>query len=81
MDNLYIYKKEIDWSSMHEGINIPVSIQLAFYDEINSYLKQGESRNITIIFDGKEYDVTLRTKHLISKNILIIKTFCKLGIQ
>ena len=62
MDSLYIYKKEIDWSAMHEGISIPVSIQLVFYDGINFYLKKGESRNTTILFEGKEYSVTLKNQ-------------------
>lgn len=55
----YIYKKEIDWSVLHYGINIPVSTQVIFYDSIKNYLKKGETKEIKLFIDNKEYTVKL----------------------
>lgn len=55
----YIYKKEIDWSVLHLGINIPVSLQDIFYDNMKIRLKKGESRKIKLMIENNEYIVTL----------------------
>lgn len=55
----YIYKKEIDWSVLHLGINIPVSSQDIFYDNMKIRLKKGESRKIKLMIENNEYTVTL----------------------
>jgi predicted restriction endonuclease len=55
----YIYKKEIDWSVLHYGLNIPVSIQLLFYHSIKEFLRKGDNKNITLIFDGEEFKAKL----------------------
>lgn len=34
-DNNYVYKKEIDWSVLHQGVSIPVTIQVIFQNTIN----------------------------------------------
>lgn len=55
----YIYKKEIDWSVLHYGINIGVSIQVIFYNSMKSYLKKGETKNIKLIVENQEFIVKL----------------------
>jgi len=55
----YIYKKEIDWSVLHYGLNIPVSIQLLFYHSIKENLHKGDNKNITLIVDGEEFNAKL----------------------
>jgi predicted HNH restriction endonuclease len=55
----YIYKKEIDWSVLHYGINIGVSIQVIFYNSIKSYLNKGETKNIKLIVENQEFIVKL----------------------
>jgi predicted HNH restriction endonuclease len=57
--DLYIYKKEIDWSTLHLGVNIPVSLQNIFYENINIQLKKGEKKEIKLIVDNVAYDVML----------------------
>jgi hypothetical protein len=52
--NLYIYKKEIDWSALHLGVNIPVSLQNVFYENIKIKLKKGESKKIKLLLNGME---------------------------
>jgi predicted restriction endonuclease len=56
---LYIYKKGIDWSTLHLGINIPISLQDVFYDNIAIRLKKGENKNILLMVEGKEYPAVL----------------------
>jgi len=55
----YLYKKVVDWSSLNRGINIPVSLQSLFYDNINFRMKKGDSKKITIIIEGIEYSANL----------------------
>jgi hypothetical protein len=57
--NLYIYKKEIDWSVLHLGINIPIYLQYIFYQNIKLRLKKGESKKIKLLIEGVEYPVIL----------------------
>lgn len=58
-DEFYIYKKEIDWSVLWEGLSIPVSIQVVFKERMRKYLVRGEKRDIKIILDGHIYEVKL----------------------
>ena len=57
--NLYIYKKEIDWSALHLGLNIPISLQDIFYQNLKLRLKKGENKKIKLLLDEVEYPVIL----------------------
>ncbi|KAA6303277.1 MAG: hypothetical protein EZS26_000530 [Candidatus Ordinivivax streblomastigis] len=57
--DLYIYKKEIDWSALHLGVNIPVSLQNIFYENINIKLQKGETKKIKLLLEGTEYPAIL----------------------
>ncbi|MFA4851328.1 MAG: hypothetical protein WC868_05065 [Bacteroidales bacterium] len=61
MKNLhnYIYKKVIDWSLLNDGFNIPVSIQVQFYETIKNQLKKGDKRDIKIIIENQIYNARL----------------------
>lgn len=58
-NNLYIYKKEVDWSALNLGINIPISLQNIFYANINFKMKKGDNKKIKLIIDGVEYFASL----------------------
>ena len=79
IEESYIYKKEIDWSVLHLGINIPVSIQVIFQQKINSFLRKGESKNIKLILGNKTYKAKLinqnfdREKYPTHKDLLQIR--------
>jgi len=62
----YICKKEIDWSAMHLGINIPVSIQVIFQQKINSFLRKGESKKINLILGNESYKAKLIIKKFLN---------------
>ena len=39
-DNYYVYKKEVDWSVLHQGVSIPVTIQIVFDNTIKSFYQE-----------------------------------------
>ncbi|WP_088227374.1 HNH endonuclease [Desulfosporosinus sp. FKB] len=51
----YVYKKEVDWSLLKEGLTLPVDNQVVFGRNIDRLLSRGESRNITLYLDGQSY--------------------------
>lgn len=55
----YVYKKEVDWSLLHQGVSIPVSIQIVFQNLMNKFIKKGQSKEIFIVLNGETYKVTL----------------------
>ncbi len=58
-EQFYIYKKEVDWSVLHEGFSIPVSIQIHFQSQIKRFLKRGESKLIELVFGNTDYKAKL----------------------
>ncbi len=38
MEDNYFYKKEVDWSTLNQGISIPVTLQLEVYNNIKQKL-------------------------------------------
>jgi len=54
----YICKKEVDWSLLHQGLTIPVHLQLVFKSLLVGY-ERGVPRKVTIEIDGTPYDATL----------------------
>ena len=77
--DLYIYKKEIDWSALHLGLNIPISLQDIFYNNLQLRLRKGENKKIKLLLDGVEYPVVLtniafdETKYPTHKELLQIR--------
>ncbi|HPT78953.1 MAG TPA: hypothetical protein PK830_07620 [Candidatus Atribacteria bacterium] len=61
-DNSYVYKKEVDWSVLHEGVNIPVTIQVVFQNAIRTFLPRGQSKEIYLVLDGKTYKAILKNQ-------------------
>lgn len=59
LDGSYIYTKEIDWSALHQGISIPLTIQKVFIDDINKLIPRGKTVQIKILLNGKTYSANL----------------------
>ena len=59
IDNCYVYKKEVDWSLLHQGLSIPLDIQVIFRNNIKGFISRGESKDIYIMLDGVSYKVKL----------------------
>jgi predicted restriction endonuclease len=58
-NELYIYKKAVDWSALHLGFNIPLLLQDVFYENLNFQLKRGESRRISLMVGNDVYPATM----------------------
>jgi hypothetical protein len=58
-DNYYVYKKEVDWSVLHQGVSIPVTIQIVFHNIIKKFLPRGQSTDIFLVLEGKTYKARL----------------------
>lgn len=58
-EGIYIHKKEVDWSLLNFGLNIPVALQVMFYESIKEYLNKRDSKKIKIIIENQEYAATL----------------------
>jgi len=54
-----VYKKEVDWSLLHQGLSIPVTIQIVFHNSINKFLQRGQSTDIFLMLEGKTYKAVL----------------------
>jgi len=51
----YVYKKEVDWSLLTEGLTLPIDNQVIFSRNMGSFLQRGESKSINLYLDGKTY--------------------------
>jgi len=58
-NNWYVYKKEVDWSVLHQGISIPVTIQIVFHNSVKKFLPRGQSTDIYLVLEGKTYKAKL----------------------
>jgi len=58
----YLFKKEVDWSLLHEGFTISVSFQRNLMQVLNGELPIGAKRNISITIDGEEYPAVLKNQ-------------------
>ena len=51
----YVYKKEVDWSLLTEGLTLPFDNQVVFGQIMGRFLQRGESKDITLYLSGKFY--------------------------
>lgn len=51
----YVYKKEVDWSLLKEGLTLPIDNQVVFGQNMESFLKRGESKQIRLYLYNKSY--------------------------
>jgi len=58
LDESYIYRKEVDWSLLHEGLTIPVRLQVVFRSLLDGY-ERGISRSVTLLVDGQPFEAML----------------------
>ena len=85
-NNYYVYKKEVDWSLLHQGLTIPVTIQVVFHNAVNKFLPRGKSTDIYLVLEGKTYRAELvnqkfnEKKYSNRKDILQIRYNPRSGI-
>lgn len=74
----YIYKKEVDWSLLHEGLTLPIDNQVIFGRLMGEFLPRGASKSISLYLDGKSYrakitNVNFDPKHKRRRDTLQIR--------
>lgn len=55
----YVYKKEVDWSLLNEGLTLPFDNQVVFGQIMGRFLNRGESKDITLYLNGKSYNAKI----------------------
>lgn len=58
-NNLFLLKKQIDWSLLTDGMTIPIEFQSLLYSLPGGAVKLKEPRPIKIVIDGDSYDAIL----------------------
>jgi len=55
----YVYKKEVDWSLLTEGLTLPFDNQVVFGQILGRFLQRGESKDISLYLGGKAYNAKI----------------------
>jgi 5-methylcytosine-specific restriction protein A len=85
LDESYIYRKEVDWSLLHEGLTIPVRLQVAFRSVLNGY-ELGVGRRVTLLVDGQPFEAQIinqafdREKYSRHADVVQIRYTAKSGL-
>jgi len=56
----YVFKAEINWSMLTEGITLPIKNQVIFKRNMGEFLQKGETKSINIYFNGGSYSAQIR---------------------
>lgn len=56
----YVYKAEVNWSLLTEGITLPVENQVIFSRNMGKFLQRGEYKEITLYLNEKGYKAQIR---------------------
>jgi len=81
----YIYRKEVDWSLLHEGLTIPVRLQVAFRSLLDGY-ERGVGRGVTLLVEGEPFEAVLinqafdREKYTHHADVVQIRFTLKSGL-
>lgn len=75
----YVYKKEVDWFLLQEGLTLPFDNQVVFGQIMGRFLKRGESKDITLYLNGKSYRAQIRNVNFDPK-FKRKKILCRLGM-
>ena len=66
---MFLLRKTVDWSLLHEGFSIPVKLQYLWKTLPGVSLNFGEERKIKFVIDGKEFDgITLKNQAFSKKD-------------
>ena len=56
----YVYKTEVNWSLLAEGLTLSVENQVIFARNMGKFLQRGESKPINIYLNGRSYTAQIR---------------------
>lgn len=74
----YIYKKEVDWSLLNDGLTLPLDNQVIFGRKMGRFLRRGETKDVYLCLEGKNYkariyNVNFDSRHNRKKDTLQIR--------
>ena len=69
-DNYYVYKKEVDWSVLHQDVSIPVTIQIVFHNTIKKFLPRGQSTDIYLVDMWRKYQCKIWSQYRVESHHL-----------
>ncbi|HRZ27107.1 MAG TPA: HNH endonuclease signature motif containing protein [Spirochaetota bacterium] len=58
----FLYRKEIDWSLLHEGFSIPASEQYLFQTNLKDFLNRGNKINIKLLINNMSFNAELKNQ-------------------
>lgn len=64
----FLMQKNVDWSLLHDGMTIPVSVCSLFKVWDESILTHGQSKDIKILIDGELYEAKLKNQNFVQSN-------------
>lgn len=64
----FVMQKTVDWSLLHDGMTIPVSVCSVFKAWDESILTHGYNKDIKILIDGDFYDAKLKNQGFVQSN-------------
>lgn len=64
----FVMQKTVDWSLLHDGMTIPVSVCSVFKAWDESILTHGYNKDIKILIDGDFYDAKLKNQDFVQSN-------------
>jgi hypothetical protein len=64
----FVMQKTVDWSLLHDGMTIPVSVCSIFKAWDESILIHGYNKDIKILIDGNFYDAKLKNQAFVQSN-------------
>lgn len=68
LERNFIMRKRVDWSLLHDGMTIPVSVCALLKSWNEKILTHGHSMDIKVYIDGQQYDATLRNQNFEQAN-------------
>jgi len=63
----YVYKSEVNWSILTEGLTLPVDNQVFLTKNMGQFLQRGEKESIYLILDGIKYEAIIRNVNINEK--------------
>ena len=64
----FVMQKTVDWSLLHDGMTIPLSVCSVFKAWDESILTHGYNKDIKILIDGDFYDAKLKNQGFVQSN-------------
>ncbi len=68
LQSVFLMQKNVDWSLLHDGMTIPVSVCSLFKVWDESILTHGQSKDIKILIDGELYEAKLKNQNFVQSN-------------